>query len=447
MRALVPEKGMPVREALVHIEKMAFGGAGFGRLDGKACFVPFTAPGDEARIRVARERHSYLEGEAIEISAPSALRVNPPCPVFGICGGCDWQHLSYEAQLAAKQQIFAETLYRIARVEADRVLPVVPAPEQYGYRSRVQLKLRHVEGELHLGFYRSGSHFVVDIPGRCAVAHPAINSLLEGVRRLIGGAPEPHRVPQVDVAVDEAGNSVLVVHYIGDRLDETACYLEAATLPADGLLLQSGRKDTLRLVKGRRSLSYNIDLTDTGAASQISLGFSAGSFSQVNLAQNGNLVRTVQEWSGLTGKERVLELFCGNGNFTLALARKAREVVAVEDYAPSIADARENARQMGIGNVDFAVADSSGFVARLAEKGEHFDLVLLDPPRCGAREAVEMLPLLGPERILYVSCDPPTLARDLAILCKAGYRVASSRPFDMFPQTYHIESATLLEKQ
>lgn len=440
------QKGRGVREALVKIEKMAFGGSGFGRIDGKACFVPFAAPGDEARIGVIRDKHSYVEGEILEIVTPSPVRVTPPCPVFGTCGGCDWQHLPYETQLAAKHEIFSETLYRTARVEAEQIFPIVPSPKQYGYRSRVQLKLRHISGELHIGFYRSGSHFVVDLPGRCAVAHSGINALLDGVATLIRNFPEPDKVPQLDVAVDEDGKSVLVVHYIGGNPEGAAGYLEATHVPADGVLLQCGRKVTLRNIKGIDSLSYSIGLSDATGSAEISLTYSAGSFSQVNMAQNRALVGTAREWCGLTGMERVLELFCGNGNFTFALAPKAREVLAVEDYAPSIADARRNARQLGVTNVEFQVADSTTFVKELAARNELFDLVLLDPPRSGAREVVRFLPNLGPRRILYVSCDPPTLARDLAALTKMGYRVVRSRPFDMFPQTYHIESVTLLEK-
>ncbi|MBI1922442.1 MAG: class I SAM-dependent RNA methyltransferase [Geobacter sp.] len=436
-----------MREALVNIEKMAFGGSGFGRVDGKACFVPFTAPDDEVRIRTIRDKHSYMEGEIVEIVTPSPVRVTPPCPVFGRCGGCDWQHLSYERQLAAKHEIFAETLYRIARVGAEQILPIVPSPQQYGYRSRIQLKLRHVSGELHVGFYRSGSHFVVDLPGRCAVAHPGINALLDGVATLIRNFPEPDKVPQVDVSVDEGGKTALVVHYIGGNPEGAAGYLEKAPVPTDGVLLQCGRKENLRHIKGIDSLSYSIGSFDSAGITEISLSYSAGSFSQVNLAQNKALVGTVREWCGLAGVERVLELFCGNGNFTFALAPMAREVVAAEDYAPSIADARRNARQLNVTNVRFEVADSATFVETLAARNERFDLVLLDPPRSGAREVVSFLPQLAPARILYVSCDPPTMARDLTTLTKGGYCVVRSQPFDMFPQTYHIESVTLLERK
>lgn len=443
----MPErKERGVREALVKIDKMAFGGSGFGRVDGKACFVPFTAPGDEVRIRIVRDKHSYFEGELLEIVTPSPVRVKPPCPVFGRCGGCDWQHLTYEAQLKAKDEIFSETLYRIARVGAERILPIAPAPKQYSYRSRVQLKLRYVAGELHIGFYRGGSHFVVDLPGRCAVAHSGINAVLDGVRALIRDFPGPDKVPQVDVAVDEGGKTVLVVHYIGNNPEEAAEYLAAAPVPADGILMQCGRKETLRNIKGIGLLSYSVGLSDDTGCPEIPLSYSAGSFSQVNMAQNSALVRTVREWCGLTGKERILELYCGNGNFTFALAPEAHDVLAVEDYAQSIADARRNARQLDVSNVNFEVADSTTFVKELAARNERFDLVLLDPPRSGAREVVGFLPQLGATRILYVSCDPPTLARDLATIMKGGYRVVRSRPFDMFPQTYHIESVTLLEK-
>ena len=211
-----------VREETLDIDRLAYGGAGFGRIEGKACFVPFAAPGDRVRVRVRRETASYAEAEVIELLESSPLRTRSPCPVFGRCGGCHWQHLGYPAQIAAKEEIFGEALWRLARVERERLLPALTADEPWGYRSRVQVKLYGRGREFRLGFFAPGSHFVVDLPGSCAVAHPAINEALGDLKQVVEEFPERDRLPQIDLAAGDDGAVVMTVHYIGDRPDRAA---------------------------------------------------------------------------------------------------------------------------------------------------------------------------------------------------------------------------------
>lgn len=437
-----------MREAAVNIEKLAFGGSGFGRIEGKACFVPFTAPGDMAKIRVRSEKRSYLEGELLELLEPSSLRVPPPCPVFGTCGGCNWQHLSYSGQLAAKQEIFSELLWRSGRVESDRILPIIPASEPYGYRTRVQLKLRSNAGEPHLGFYRGGSHFVVDIPHICAIAHPAVNRIIGELRTLMAQFPEPDKIPQIDAAMGDDRKVIVIIHYIGVRRLEIVQFLQQNLITlssADGIFLQSGRKATLTKVAGIERLAYGVPEDVLSGVPETRLFFSRGGFSQVNYRQNVALIDTVCSWAGLTGRERVLDLYCGNGNFSIPLARNAATTVGLEEYEPSIRDAVGNCETNGVKNAVFLCSEAAAGVKKLADAGEKFDVVLLDPPRTGAAEVVGHIHAFGPRTILYVSCDPATLGRDIGILKKSGYEVVKSRPVDMFPQTYHIESVTMLE--
>ncbi|HTY20605.1 MAG TPA: class I SAM-dependent RNA methyltransferase [Geobacteraceae bacterium] len=432
------------------IEKMAFGGAGFGHLDGKALFVPLTAPGDVARISIRTEKRSYLEGELVELIQPSARRIDPPCPVFGRCGGCNWQHLPYPEQLKAKEEIFAEILWRSARVERERIGEIVQARDPFGYRSRVQLKLRFIEGRLHMGFYRPGSHFVVDIPGRCAIAHPRINHLLDDLRRVVTLCPEADKIPQIDVAVGEDAGVEVVIHYIGLNGDNIAGHFERNSDPFGGaaIFLQSGRKSTLEEICGAGSamLSYRVPDPFSIKAEGYRLEFSHGGFSQVNYRQNRLLIETVCEWSALKGGGRLLDLYCGNGNFSLPLSGRASHILGVEDYAPSIVCARRNCAENGVFNAVFHCSDAVSALHGLVSRGELFDLVLLDPPRSGARDVAQLIPALGAKRIIYVSCDPMTLARDLSIIKKGGYSVVRSLSLDMFPQTFHTESVTLLEQ-
>lgn len=437
------------REEVVTIDTLAFGGAGLGRVDGKVCFVPFTAVGDMVRVRVVTEKKSYLEGEVLEYLTASPERIAPPCPVFGICGGCSWQHLPYELQAKIKGDIFAETIMRATRIERTRILPILAAANPYGYRSRVQFKLRSVSGKLLMGFFRKGTHQVVDIPGGCAIANEQINNIFLQLRLLLHTFPDPEKIPQIDVATGDAGDAVVLFHYIGDRQKEVSAWLAReipGRIPVTGVFLQRGRKVTVNKIWGSERVSYSFPQNLVPDFPEMALTFRVGGFSQVNFQQNTALIETALRWAGLTGTERVLDLFCGNGNFSLPLARHCAEVAGYEDYAFSIEDAVTNSLRNNLSNTSFFCKDSAMGVLDLARRGESFDLVLLDPPRTGALETVRVIPQVKPEKIIYVSCDPPTLARDLVLLQKSGYVIVKSCPVDMFPQTYHVESITILQK-
>lgn len=428
---------------------MAFGGAGIGHVEGKVCFVPFTAVGDTVKVAIRSEKKSYLEGEIREIIDPSPLRSTPQCPIFGTCGGCDWQHMLYTAQLQAKEEVFAEILWRIARVDRGLIEPVAGAPQPYGYRSRIQLKMRHANGENHIGFFRAGSHYVVDLPGRCPISSNPLNATYLELAELMQSFPEPLKLPQIDLSSGDNGDVILVFHYIGDNPEVISNWLgrvqEKLNL-VKGAFLQRGRKMTVSKVYGAESISYLLPDSIAGGFRPISLRASKGGFSQVNFAQNLSLVSTLLEWIQLTGSERVLDLYCGNGNFSLPMSQFAKEVVGLEDFEQSILDADQNRDKNGLPSARFRSIDAVKGLKGLVEKCERFEVVVLDPPRNGASDAVKLIPLLEPKVIVYISCDPSTLARDIAHLKKAGYEVVKSRPVDMFPQTYHIESITMLEK-
>ncbi|HLO26206.1 MAG TPA: 23S rRNA (uracil(1939)-C(5))-methyltransferase RlmD [Geobacteraceae bacterium] len=436
-----------MKEITLKIEKMAFGGGGLGYADGKVCFVPYTAPGDSVRVKIKREKRSYMEGEIEELLLPSPLRETPPCPVFGVCGGCDFQQLSPVAQMEEKQKIFLDIMWRSGRVESTRILPILPASEPYGYRARVQLKVRFIHGELHLGFYRSGTHFVVGIPGNCAIAHSSINHLLPELSRMLHHFPEPDKLPQIDVAVGEDGTTVVIFHYIGENHADSVDFMQknrALVASASGIYIQSGRKTTLHKVVGTDTLSYSVPSGFLPGIPERSLTFTPGAFSQVNYRQNLSLIATVYDWSGLTGKERLLDVCCGNGNFSIPLAERCGKVLGIEEYAPSIRDAQHNCQLNRLDNIEFRCLDAVAGLKELIANGDTFDVVVLDPPRTGAAEIVKLIPSLKPTKIVYISCDPPTLARDIGMLGKLNYEVVKSQPIDMFPQTHHIESVTLL---
>jgi 23S rRNA (uracil1939-C5)-methyltransferase len=432
---------------IVTIEKMAFGGSGVGRVEGKVCFVPFTAPGDSVRVRIVSEKRSYLTAEVVDLLTASAERVIPPCPVFGRCGGCNWQHLSRRAQSDAKQEIFSELLWRSARVDRSRIERIVEAPEPYGYRARMQFKIRFAAGQLHMGFYRSGSHSVIDVPQTCAIASPAVNRIFPVLRAVMIGFPEPGTIHQIDVTVGDDEAAAVVFHYTGSRLRETSEYLTKLTeLGGMALFLRNERKNFFSRIAGGETLSYQVPQDFLPAQQAVDLFFTPGGFSQVNYRQNLALISTVFAWAGLTGRERILDLFCGNGNFSIPLARSAAGIVGFEDYSQSVMDAERNCIQNHIDNASYRSVDALAGLQELVSAGEQFDLVILDPPRAGAADLVKHIPVLQPAKIVYISCDPATLARDIGILGEVGYAVTRTQPVDMFPQTYHLESITLFER-
>lgn len=409
-----------------------------GRHAGKAIFVPLTCPGDLVHCRPTRERKRYAEAELLELVEPSPLRCEPPCPLFGECGGCQWQHLPYALQCDWKEQIFREFLCRREIVPADHMLPLMPAPAEYHYRNRVQFKCRWTGQGMVIGFFRSGSHFVVDVE-RCLLVEPPIQKTLSFLRTELGSAPQPAAMPQIDVSCDDDGEVRVIVHALPAAAAALLPWLTAvARRGGFDAYLQTGRKETLQHVRGAEAQVHRVD------AGRLAMQAGPGCFTQVNRAQNRVLVDAVVAAAALRGHERVLDLFCGIGNFSLPLAQRAAEVVGIEDFAPAIEDARRNALANRIGNARFLAEDARGALQR-HQTDRAFDLVVVDPPRSGCFSIMQELARLQPARVLYVSCDPATLARDLGFLVHNGYSVSQSLPVDLFPQTGHLESMSLLE--
>ncbi|MGB4600123.1 MAG: 23S rRNA (uracil(1939)-C(5))-methyltransferase RlmD [Trichlorobacter sp.] len=429
----------------VTIERLAFGGSGVGRIDGKVCFVPFSAPGDRLTVRVVKEHRSWLEAELVEVREASPLRVQPVCSAFGQCGGCDWQHLHYAAQAEAKRSILLETLQRVGKLVEPPVGQTVMAPAAYGYRARAQFKLHQTADGLKAGFYRRGSRSVIDLPQGCPVVTPAINSALARLRQQLESLPDADSVSQISLEEGEQGCHAML-RYTGSDPQRLAAHLrqQAGLLNLAGLFLQSGRKENLTPVFGDERITYRVP---SGEAGELLLGYGIGGFSQVNRQQNQAMIRLVHQLLHPAPKDRLLDLYCGNGNLSLPLAEQCSEVVGIEGYQPSIASAVDNSRQVRVNNSTFRCADAAAELQRLITQQQRFGAVLLDPPRSGAPDLVRTLPLLGASRIIYVSCDPGTLARDLASLTGSGnYRLESALPLDMFPQTGHLETVACLTR-
>ena len=427
------------------IDSLAIGGNGVCRINGKVCFVPFACPGDLLALEITSEKKSYLTARIAAILEPSQSRVIPLCPVFGRCGGCAWQHIDYSCQLEQKYQMFSEALWRGARVDSAVISPVVPAPSPFGYRGRVQLKLYGGGTRLQIGFFRHGSHFVEDTPCGCPVARLPINHAMGQLRDVLARFSGVGQIPQINL---EAGDQGLVatVNYIGpDRAQAIDFFTSERQRLSElsGVWLQSGRKSSLMHIWGDKLLFYGMP---TGERHQeMSLEFAPGGFSQVNFQQNRIMSGLIRRMVRESKSKRLLDLYCGNGNFSLPLASDVISVTGVESYSGSIISAQANCHRNSVDNAAYLCADSSAAVSELVRNGMRFDTIILDPPRAGAADVIDSLCTVCPSTIIYISCDPSTLARDCGILAGRGFKVTESVPVDMFPQTPHLESVTMLK--
>ncbi len=423
----------------LEIESLAFGGRGVARSDGRVIFVRGAVPGDLVRARLTRVKKRYAEAEAVLFDHESPQRCRPACSVFGECGGCQWQMLPYAEQLRHKEKIFRDALHRQCGIDDVLISGVMESPIEWHYRSRVQFKCHTLtNGKLAIGFYRSNSHSVIDVQS-CPIADPAFNRLLPELRERLQHSPFASQISQIDMEIGDGEQVRVVLHYSGKKSTALVEYLKSLQKRYDlALFLQTGSRSSLSYIAGARDLTIEVDFPT------LQLAYGAGGFSQVNLAQNRRMISEALRMAAPGKDWRVLDLYCGMGNFSLPFARRVASLVAVEEHAGSIVQGKVNAHHNQITNIDFVTRPAEAAYATLA--GENgFDLVILDPPRSGAKEVVVDLLKQQVKRILYVSCDPMTLARDLTLLLTGGYRVIESRPLDMFPQTYHLESLTFLE--
>lgn len=437
---------------LITIEKIVAGGLGLGRLpDGLIALVPYTLPGERVRIAERRRRKGYLDAEPVEILEPAAERTSPSCSFFGRCGGCDLQHAVYPAQLAIKAAILREHLDRSGlRVSSEAWEEPLAAPAPFGYRQRIRLQ---VDESGQPGYYRQGSHRVEPVTG-CMLARPEINAAWRQLRVHEKASRLLARCGSLEISVSPDDGRVALVFNLRRRprpLDLEAAREICGSIPGllGGLLTGDGFEPVDPLARQSGPPSFLNHFTLPAAATggrPLTLAVEPGGFCQVNPDQNGRLVGILLAWAVPKPEERMLDLFCGMGNFSLPLALTAGEVVGCDLQGSAIRSARRNAEQAGLNNCRFRRQAAAAAARELLAGGERFDLILLDPPRQGCAELLPFLSELGASRLIYISCDPATLGRDLARLAEQGFRPRRIRLLDMFPQTHHLETITLLER-
>lgn len=424
------------------IESLSLEGKGVTHIDGKTVFVGGALPGERVMFTYTAINRKYDEGYVSEVLEASEERVEPGCPHFQICGGCSMQHLAVETQIHHKQKAMLDALKHVGKVTPETVFEPMTG-EQWGYRRKARLGVRHVrkKGRVLVGFRERAGRFLADIEA-CKVLHPSVGEKLTDFQDLIIQMDAKETIPQIEVAVGDAATA-LVFRHLEPLSDKDQSLLLAFAQAHDfQLYLQPKGPDTVHCIWPENpALFYEHPEFNTRVA------FGPQDFFQVNSSINRKMVPRAVELLALTGNERVLDLFCGLGNFTLPIAQNANEVVGVEGDHVMVRRAKQTALANGIENTHYYAFDLTSDVKHEPWIKQQYDRILLDPPRSGAKEVIEHFGKLGASRIVYVSCHPGTLARDADVLVnQQGYRLLGAGVMDMFPHTAHVESIAVFVK-
>ena len=434
------------------VEGYSSEGLGIVKLEGAVVFVPRAIRGEEIDLKITKVMKTAAAGEIVKIRKDSPERTKPECPHFGVCGGCDFQHMSYTEELWAKRCRVQDALKRLGGTDVE-VEEILGAKDPLHYRNKSQYP---VGADGTIGFYRERSHRVVDID-RCLIQTEQSDATAAAVRRWM----QRYKIS----AYDERTGKGLVRHvYVRtNRKGETLCCLivNGKQVPREPELVayvQAAAPKTVGVVLGTNTARGNVILGDRyrtlwgedhlmDTLCGLTFKLSVPSFYQVNRDQAEVLYNKALEFAGLTGEETVLDLYCGTGTITLCMAAKAKRVIGAEIVPAAILDAEENAERNGVTNAEFFCGDAADIAAKLEKEGLRPDVITVDPPRKGlAPEVIASVAGMGPDRVVYVSCDPATLGRDVKIFADFGYRAVRAAAVDLFPGTKHVESVVLLTK-
>lgn len=437
------KKKLPEAPVKVTIESLAHDGRGVTHVDGKVVFIDEALPGEELEFIYTDSRRDYAEGKVDTLLTRSELRVDPECPHFGICGGCSFQHVDSSEQITLKEGLLIEQFNGIGKVEIPHIWEPLTGPH-WGYRRKARMGVKYVakKSRVLVGFRERRNPFLAEIEN-CKVMHPIVGEKLMDLSEMIGGLTVKDKIPQIEVAIGD-NDCVLAFRVLEPPTDEDKERMRAFGHQHNiSICLQSKGPDTIVPIEGEPEIIPTYALPNQN----LEFKFKPAMFTQVNYEINMKMITRVIDALELNKNDNVLDLFCGLGNFTLSMATKAGHVVGVEGDLPLVNHAKENAKHNNLENVEFLVADLSKDVSQQAWAKQKFNKVMLDPSRAGAAEVLHNLKHWNPEKIMYVSCNPSTLARDAGILVnEMGYKLVKAGVMDMFPQTGHVESIALFEK-
>lgn len=419
------------------IERLGIYGEGVGRVEGLTLFVEGALPGERVRVELYEKRSTFARGRVMTRLTSSPQRVEPVCPLFGRCGGCQLMHLAYEGQLAMKRQRVVDALERVGKFISPIVAPCQPSPIPLAYRNKIQMPV--IGGRL--GLYAQGSHRLIEVE-RCFIHCDLGERALETIRPMLESHPDVDLVKHLLIKTALSTQQLLVVVVTrGERFPSGLAEQILTAMPEIRGVVQNINPDEGNRILGHRFRILAGEGSIDERLSGLLFKVSPASFFQVNPGQAEQLYRKVVEWAALTGKERVLDAYCGVGTLSLLLAKQALEVVGIESVPEAVRDAKENAQKNEIAHARFLCGPAEELIQSLSG----IDVAVLNPPRKGCEASLlEALAALKPRRIVYVSCDPATLARDLQILASSGYHLDEVQPYDMFPQTAHVESVASL---
>ena len=436
-------KQLPETPEPASIETLSHDGRGIARRDGKTTFIDNALPGEEVMFKFTYMRRKFDEGKAVEIVTASPDRVTPPCEHSTLCGGCSLQHMSPAVQVARKDAVLREQLQHFGGLEPEEWLPPLTGPVT-GYRSKARLGVKYVEakGETLVGFREKRNSFIAQLR-TCEVLIPDVGHRLSELRTLMHSLESRSRIPQIELAAGDDDVALIIRHL--DPLPEADQQALVGFCQNLGwhCYLQPGNESTVHRVwpeDGEQRLYYS------HPSAGVELAFHPTDFTQVNAEINRKMVPLALDLLDISPEHTVLDLFCGLGNFTIPAAKRAGKVVGVEVSQAMVERGYENARRNGLENLEFHAWDLSQDISGQAWARQAYDRILIDPPRTGALEMVKLMPRLGASRIVYVSCNPATLARDAGELMALGYRLKAAGVMDMFPHTTHVESIAVFEK-
>ncbi|MGX5173804.1 23S rRNA (uracil(1939)-C(5))-methyltransferase RlmD [Aliikangiella sp. IMCC44653] len=438
-------KKVPSEPVEINIESLSHEGRGVGRIDGKTTFVDGALAGEKVVMQYTFQRGKFDEGKVLEVLEASPLRVEPKCEYFGVCGGCSMQHLSHEAQITHKQSILQEQLTHFAQTEPKQWLEPLQA-DLFAYRRKARLGVRYVskKGRTLIGFREKHSNFLADIKS-CQVLRKKVSDLLMPMSQLIDQMQGRLSIPQIEVASGDAKIAMIVRHLKPLSESDQQLWVEFGEQHDLVIYLQPKGPTTVHRIWPLNTtdaqLSYKLD------AFGVELLQEPLDFAQVNASINQKMVPFAIQLLDVQPDDRVLDLFCGLGNFTIPLATKAAHVVGIEGVPEMVERGKLNAQHNKLNNVEFYQADLTTDLSNEAWNQAHYNKILIDPARSGALEVINNIVKFGAEKIVYVSCNPATLARDTGELVKSGYTLVKAGVMDMFPQTTHVESIALFEKR
>lgn len=440
-KALKENKNLKKSE--IEIENIVWGGKGIGRIDGKIYFVPKSVPQDRLLIKITKEKRDYGEGKIEKIVYPSPTRVSPLCKDFKRCGGCQIQMMNYKWQVESKEKMAKEILRRW--INKAKFNPLIPAEHPFEYRHSGDFHIKWLEGKCLCGFYEGESHRIVDFEN-CHLFSKEFNSKIRRIKSFIC-EEEIEEISSFNLNCGEDEKDYVVIFVVTDENFDFNNFekIQKETELA-GVVVKD--KNGAKIARnGKCFLNYSIKKSEEYLPKEIKFKVDVESFSQSNFEMNSKLVYEILRLADLSSYETVLELFSGAGNFTLPIALKCKEVFAVEKCETAVEDSKFNSNLNLIYNIRHIKGDVKEHTAKLISSSFKFDTVVLDPPRSGAYETVEYIAAFNPKRIVYISCNLPTLERDLRKFCEFGFLPEEFSFFDLFPQTYGIETIVLLRRE